>query len=298
MTESLEKPVDVPKRSVSFLVTLVLLVMTGAGAAYYLWDKHTGQETTTQVSVPVATTANSQPILKNDRQDEQSKVIEQLNTAVQQAQINADKWQSVQQALQKEAKTTGPVVATRAAILVRLMRVTETHRPYSREMKILQTSIGNDATWQAPLTVLASYEDTGAATLQELQGSFQNHIRGVMAAERTNEASSISERVLAELSHIFTVRQLHDTGHDPVTDIEHDLQAGDLDKAIAMTGMLSDESRADLKDWLQAAEARQAIDRAIDTLLDVLVKQSTPEQTEEQAPVITPESTPQTDKAP
>jgi len=123
--------------------------------------------------------------------------------------------------------------------------------------------LGVDAATLAPLQAVVN----GAPTNRALAASFSAVAPRVLAAAAPAETGSVTDRFLAHLHDLVTVRHLDETaGDDPqalVTQIEAETRRGDIADALTAFDKLPEAARKAAGDWPTLARARQAADAAL-----------------------------------
>ena len=112
---------------------------------------------------------------------------------------------------------------------------------------------------------LARYASKGVLTRTMLADKFSQNAATIVAAQRTDQAQGWSERLIANLANLVSIRRVGEIqGHDAearVARAEVDLRAGDLVHAVGEVSALKGSARAAAGDWLDEARGRLAVDR-------------------------------------
>jgi hypothetical protein len=112
---------------------------------------------------------------------------------------------------------------------------------------------------------LSRYASKGVPTHTMLADKFSQNAAAIVSAQRTDQAQGWSERLLANLANLVSIRRVGEIqGHDVearVARAEVDLHAGDLVRAVAEMNALRGSAREAAGDWLDEARGRLAVDR-------------------------------------
>ena len=112
---------------------------------------------------------------------------------------------------------------------------------------------------------LSHYAGKGVPTRAMLADRFSQNAAAIVAAQRTDQAQSWSDRLLANFANLVSIRRVGEIqGRDVearVARAEVELHAGDLARAVAEVTVLRGSARAAAGGWLDEARGRLAIDR-------------------------------------
>jgi hypothetical protein len=125
------------------------------------------------------------------------------------------------------------------------------------------------------LADLSKYAASGAPTRAMLSERFSSQADAILAAERSSQAQSWTQRLWANLANLISIRRVGqaqgDDSESRVARAESDLHVGDLDRAMDEVTALKGAARNAAKPWLATAQARFAVDRDTRALMSRVV---------------------------
>ncbi len=162
-----------------------------------------------------------------------------------------------------EDQDTAGVMRRAAAVLALadLVRASGSAESFGPELDALRAL----APGSPQVADLSRYAGKGVPTRSMLADKFSQDAAAIVAAQRTDQAQGWSERLLANLANLVSIRRVGAIqGQDVearVARAEVDLHAGDLVRAVAEVNALKGSARAAAGDWLDEARGRLAVDR-------------------------------------
>ena len=163
-----------------------------------------------------------------------------------------------------ESRMSGDALSAKGLALIGVRAAAATGAPY---LRLLRDAGFSDL--EIPEVVMI-HAETGIATMEELQRSFDGFAR---AALRATAAQSDGEGGIVDfLTSLIQIRPLTPReGDDPAATLsraEGSLMAGNVRNALTTLATLSDSAQETLADWILAAEAHTAVLAAIDSMLE------------------------------
>lgn len=162
-----------------------------------------------------------------------------------------------------EDQDTAGVMRRAAAVLALadLVRASGSAETFGPELDALRALLPSSP----EVADLSRYANKGVPTRTMLADRFSQNAATIVAAQRTDQAQGWSERLLANLANLVSIRRVGEIqGHDVearVARAEVDLRSGDLAHAVAEMNALRGSARAAAGDWLDGARGRLAVDR-------------------------------------
>lgn len=170
----------------------------------------------------------------------------------------------------EQAATESAVALTARAALTRVQAALESGGPFDAALGDLSASVEVPAA----LTVLAP---DGVPTLSVLQAEFPDAARAALAVARSEGlAGEEGGGLAAFLRNQFDVRSVIPlegaTADAILSRAEEDLRQSRLSDAMAEVASLPEVVRAEMSDWITAAETRSAAISAVESLSEILTQ--------------------------
>lgn len=172
------------------------------------------------------------------------------------------------EAAEADAQSEAQKVLAQAA-LARLAAAVDSGEPFAPALGALEDV--------APVPVpdaLQAAAAEGVATLAELQAAFPEAARAALAAVRAetaeNEATGLGSFIQRQLGARSVVPREGDDADAVLSRTEAAIREGSLDAALVELESLPESGRTAMQDWIQSAEARNAVRQAAAGLEDSL----------------------------
>ena len=142
--------------------------------------------------------------------------------------------------------------------------------PFADDLALVVELGAGEAGFAAPLEVLAVHAEDGVPARSVLRARFAAAARGAIQAERDAAAGDWFDKTVARLGRLVSVRrtgEIAGAASDAIlARAETRLGSGDLAAAVAELGALEGDAAAAVAEWLGAAEARLAAERALEDM--------------------------------
>ena len=189
---------------------------------------------------------------------------DQLAEMTAAAQTELDEARAAAASIEENAAAAARTAAAQAA-LARIQSAVETGAPIGAALNDLQEAM------ESPVPDALTAVSEGVPTLPALQESFPEAARNALAeARRAGVAGEATSGFSAFLRNQFDVRSTaprEGTDADAILSRAEDaVRTGRLADALAELGALPEVARAEMSDWLAAAESRASAVSAIDAL--------------------------------
>ncbi|MEW5704286.1 MAG: mitofilin family membrane protein [Pseudomonadota bacterium] len=139
--------------------------------------------------------------------------------------------------------------------------------PFRERLMDLLAVAGEDPIMKEAVAPIAAYADRGIATLPMLRARYDAMASAALKADRLKPDANWTEKLLANLSSVLTIRRTGDFEGDGLEAVlaraELALEAGDLERGVALLRGIEGPAGGAMESWLRDAEARLAAEAAI-----------------------------------
>jgi hypothetical protein len=201
---------------------------------------------------------------------EAERAVAPLATRLTSLEREVDKLVKLQAERQGDAKAAALAIA-----FTNLKRALADGRPYARELAAVESLAPRKTT----LNVLTANKDTGIPTAAALIHQFGDVSKRALEKHYQGSSSSFIGQMLKRAQSAIQITPSGREGNSPeavIGRMDQALRRGDLAGAVAEASALNGAALAEMKPWLDAAQARLAADEALKRtdaeLLAVLTK--------------------------
>ena len=180
-------------------------------------------------------------------------------------------------AVEKAAPAQSTADPTDSALLLTLLRIrdaVEVTRPFAAEYEAFAALVQARPEIAAAAGPLAEPAKTGVASRAVLLARLHALAGAIAAAEAQPAEPDWSEKVLARLRGLVTIRRIDGAGQSEpeaaVSAAERALAGGDLAAAVAPLGRLAGPPAEAARPWLQMARQRLAVEAALHRVEELL----------------------------
>lgn len=171
-----------------------------------------------------------------------------------------------------EEQGANPMAGTQALVLAigQLREALRRPAPFVKELDGLKALAPDEAAITQAIAELGRYAPAGVLPMDDLARRFDDVANDIVAADRAMKGDGMMDTVVNRLKGLVSIRRTEGAPGGSVeamvADADSKLEQGDLPSAVAILDGLPEASQKAATDWLTAARARLAVEKAMATL--------------------------------